>query len=49
MPAVDDFTVRHALSSHYKRRVKIDFQDRLSLNEGQKYCRRAFCNTFDLH
>ena len=26
-------------SSHSKRRPKIDFQDRLSLNADQKYCR----------
>ena len=35
--------------SHSKR-LKIGFQDQLSLNAGQKYCKRgAFCNTFDLH
>ena len=32
-------TVKPALSGHSKRRPKIGFQDRLSLNEGQKYCR----------
>ena len=32
-------TVKPALSGHSKRRPKIVFQDRLSLNEGQKYCR----------
>ena len=32
------------------KRQKISFQDQLSLNGGQKYCRMgAFCNTFDLH
>ena len=31
-------------------KIKIGFQDQLSLNAGQKYCGRgAFCNTFDLH
>ena len=32
-------TVKHVLSGHSKRRPKISFQDRLSLNAGQKYCR----------
>ena len=32
-------TVKPALSGHSKRRPKIGFQDRLSLNDGQKYCR----------
>ena len=36
-----------------KTKTKIFFQDRVSLNAGQKYCRMlqggAFCNTFDLH
>ena len=27
------------LSGHSKRRTKIGFQDHLSLNDGQKYCR----------
>ena len=27
------------LSGHSKRRPKVGFQDRLSLNAGQKYCR----------
>ena len=35
------------------KRQKIGFQDRLSLNAGQKYCRMlhrgAFCYTFGLH
>ena len=35
------------------KRPKIGFQDQLSLNAGQKYCRMlqwgAFCNTLDLH
>ena len=42
------FTVKSVLSGRSKRRPKIGFQDRLSLNAGQKYC-EAFCNTFDLH
>ena len=33
------YTVKPVLSSHSKRRPKIVFQDRLSLNAGQKYCR----------
>ena len=33
------FTVKPALSGHSKRRPKIDFEDQLSLNAGQKYCR----------
>ena len=33
------YTVKPALSGHSKRRPKIGFQDRLSLNAGQKYCR----------
>ena len=33
------FTVKPVLSRHSKRRQKIGFQDRLSLNAGQKYCR----------
>ena len=33
------FTVKPVLSGHSKRRPKIGFQDRLSLNAGQKYCR----------
>ena len=32
-------TVKPALSGHSKRRPKIGFQDLLSLNVGQKYCR----------
>ena len=32
-------TVKPVLSGHSKRRRKIGFQDRLSLNAGQKYCR----------
>ena len=32
-------TVKPVLSSHSKRRPKIGFQDHLSLNAGQKYCR----------
>ena len=32
-------TVKPVLSSHSKRRAEIGFQDRLSLNAGQKYCR----------
>ena len=32
------------------KRPKIGFQDQLSLNAGQKYCRMGtFCNTFDYH
>ena len=34
------------------KKNKKSFQDRLSLNAGQKYCRMllgAFCSTFDLH
>ena len=34
-------TVKPVLSGHSKRRPKIGFQDRLSLNEGRKYCRNA--------
>ena len=33
------YTVNPALGGHSKRRPKIDFQDRLRLNAGQKYCR----------
>ena len=32
-------TVKPVLRGHLKRRRKIGFQDRLSLNAGQKYCR----------
>ena len=32
-------TVKPVLSGHSKRRTKIGFQDRLSLNAGLKYCR----------
>ena len=32
-------TVKPVLSSHFKRRPNIGFQDRLLLNAGQKYCR----------
>ena len=32
-------TVKPVLSSHSKRRPKLVFQDRLSPNAGQKYCR----------
>ena len=32
-------TVKPVLSGHSKRRPKIDFQDQLSFNAGQKYCR----------
>ena len=33
------YTVEPVLSGHSKRRPKIGFQDQLSLNAGQKYCR----------
>ena len=33
------YTVKPVLSDHSKRRPEIDFQDQLSLNAGQKYCR----------
>ena len=33
------FTIKPVLSGHSNRRPKIGFQDRLSLNAGQKYCR----------
>ena len=36
---VHDNVVNPVLSGHSKRRPKIGYQDRLSLNEGQKYCR----------
>ena len=32
-------TVKPVLSGHSKKRPKFGFQDRLSLNAGQKYCR----------
>ena len=32
-------TVKPVLSGHSKRRPNIGFEDRLSLNEGLKYCR----------
>ena len=37
--SVKQITVKPVLSSHSKRRPKIDFQDQISLNAGQKYCR----------
>ena len=39
-------TVKHVLSGHSKRRPKSGFQDRLSLNAGQKYCRMLQLSTF---
>ena len=39
MPLDAFLTVKPALSGHSKRRPEIGFQDRLSLNVGQKYCR----------
>ena len=33
------YTVKSVLSGHSKSRLNIGFQDRLSLNAGQKYCR----------
>ena len=43
-------TVKPTLRGHSKRRSKIGFHDRLSLNAGQKYCRMLQdCNTFNLH
>ena len=45
-------TVKPILSSKYTQNW-FKFQDRLSLNGGQKYCRMlplvAFCNALDLH
>ena len=35
----DHRTVKPVVSGHSKRRLKIGFQDQLSLNAGQKYCR----------
>ena len=37
------------LSSHSKKKTKIDYQDQLALNAGQKYCRMLHGDTFDLH
>ena len=37
--ALVSHTVKPVLSGHSKGRPKIGFQDRLSLNAGQKYCR----------
>ena len=37
--AAIETTVKPVLSGHSKRRSKTGFQDRLSLNAGQKYCR----------
>ena len=31
------------------KRQKIVFQDQLSLNGGQKYCRMLICSSFDLY
>ena len=36
---MSSYTVKPVLSGHSKRKPKISFQDRLSLNAGQKYCR----------
>ena len=36
---VAKYTVKPVLNGHSKRRSKIGFQDQLSLNAGQKYCR----------
>ena len=36
---IKTITVKPVLSGHSKRRPNIGFQDRLSLNAGQKYCR----------
>ena len=46
-----DITVKTCLKRPLKNRPQIGFQDGLSLNinAGQGYCKRAFCNTFDLH
>ena len=42
-------TVKPVIKRPLSKRPQIGFQDKLSLNAGQKYCRRgAFCNTFDL-
>ena len=38
MDAQND-TVKPVIRGHQKRRPKLGFQDRLSLNLGQKYCR----------
>ena len=35
-------TVKPVLSGHSKKRPKLGFQDRLSLNAGQKYCRMQY-------
>ena len=32
-------TVKSVLSGHSKKKTEIDFEDGLSLNAGQKYCR----------
>ena len=37
--SVSPYTVKSVLSGHPKRRPNIGFQDQLSLNAGQKYCR----------
>ena len=39
MCSLQDCIVKPVLGGHSKRRPKIGFQDRLSLNAGQKYCR----------
>ena len=33
------YTIKPVLSGHSKKKTKIGFHDRLSLNAGQKYCR----------
>ena len=38
-PLCPEYTFKPVLSGHSKRRPKIGFQDRFSLNAGQKYCR----------
>ena len=42
-------TVKQVLISHSKRRPKIGFQDQLSLNTDQKYCRMLQGSANDCH
>ena len=40
------YTVKPVLNGHSKRRPKVGFQGRLSLNAGQKYCRMSILQYF---
>ena len=43
------YTLNYSKMATLKKKTKIGFQDRLSLNAGQKFCRMSILQYFDLN